>query len=130
MLSSIGKLFSAGALCLLMIVPTLADGPFIFPIIEKADGELDTCALGEVFGLKSDGDGFLAVRAGPHISSEKIDEIHNGDRVYTFSQIGDWIGIAYATDFQDCSPIEEDRAMETDGKKGWVHGNWIKPLAG
>jgi len=130
MLPSITRMLSAGALCLLMSPPALADDPFIFPIIEKVDGDFDTCALGEVTGLKTEGDGFLAVRSGPGTIFAKIDEIHNGDRVYMFTQVGEWIGIAYETETQDCSPIEQDRAMETTGKKGWVHENWIRVIAG
>ena len=48
-------------------------------IMERADEGLDTCAFGQIAGLKADGDGFLAVRKGPGTNHEKIDELVNGE---------------------------------------------------
>jgi len=99
-------------------------------IIERASDDLDTCALAEVSGLKSNGDGFLAVRSAPGSSHPKIDEVQNGDRLWVFTEIGDWLGVVYATKNVECSPVEKDREVQTDGKKGWVHKNWVTIIAG
>ena len=100
------------------------------PIIEQADGDLDTCALGEVHGLKANGDGFLAVRSAPDSDYRKLDEVYNGNRVWIFQQIGKWYGVVYGVDNVDCSPINKDRRVRAPGKKGWVHGNWVRVIAG
>lgn len=102
----------------------------LVPIIERASDGLDTCALGEVTGLKADGDGFLAVRSAPGSSHPKIDEVHNGDRLWVFTEIGDWLGVVYDTGNVECSPVDKDREVQTDGKRGWVHKNWVTIIAG
>jgi hypothetical protein len=100
------------------------------PVMEYASDDLDTCALGQVMGLKADGDGFLAVRSGPGSNYTKLDELHNGDKVWLFEREGKWIGIVYGVEELSCSPISEDRVVPHDGKKGWVHENWIEIIAG
>lgn len=100
------------------------------PIIERAQEDLDTCALGQVRRLKKQGDGFLAVRTGPASKFRKIDELHNGDRVWIFDQRGEWLGVAYGVKELSCSPIEQDRLLPDHGKSGWIHGNWVDVIAG
>lgn len=100
------------------------------PVIEHASDDLDTCSYGQVTGLKEDGDGFLAVRSGPGSDFTKLDELHNEDKVWLFEQTGEWIGIVYDTNELSCSPIFIDREVPYEGKKGWVHQNWIEVLAG
>lgn len=112
------------------LATTLAAQSLDVPVMERADEDLDTCAYGKVTGLKADGDGFLAVRSGPGTQFAKIDELVNEDEVWLFEQRGKWIGIAYGTANVNCSPIPADRELQTDGKKGWVHENWIVVLAG
>jgi hypothetical protein len=99
-------------------------------IIERASDDLDTCAYGQVSGLKADGDGFLAVRKGPGSKHAKIDELKNGDKVWLFDTKGKWIGVVYGVQELSCSPIDADRPVQTRGKKGWVHQNWVEVLAG
>lgn len=120
---------SAGMICLLMTSATLAQN-LDLPIVEHSDGDLDTCLLAEVHGLKAGGDGFLAVRSGPGAEFRKLDEIHNGDRVWIFENTSKWHGVLYGVDAVECSPIGSDRVLDKPGKKGWVHENWIRPLAG
>ncbi|EDQ34128.1 Bacterial SH3 domain protein [Hoeflea phototrophica DFL-43] len=115
--------------CAFVVQPANAQSLDV-PVMEYASDDLDTCALGEVFGLKSDGDGFLAVRSGPGSDFAKLDEIHNGDRVWLFEQRGDWIGILYGANEVSCSPIKKDRIVPYPGKKGWVHQKWIAVIAG
>ncbi|MEM1048119.1 MAG: SH3 domain-containing protein [Pseudomonadota bacterium] len=100
------------------------------PIIEHAQEDLDTCALGEVTGLKADGDGFLAVRAGPGTQYRKLDQLYNGDAVLLFDRKGKWLGIVYGVAELSCSPIRESRPVPHRGRKGWVHENWIRVIAG
>ncbi|GKX33590.1 MAG: hypothetical protein MnENMB40S_12080 [Rhizobiaceae bacterium MnEN-MB40S] len=100
------------------------------PVMERASDDLDTCALGRVTGLKADGDGFLAVRSGPASGHRKLDELHNGDRVWLFDRQGQWIGIVYGVEEVSCDPIEKDRIVPHAGRKGWVHENWVEIIAG
>lgn len=100
------------------------------PIIERAVDDLDTCLLAQVAGLKADGDGFLAVRSGPSGKFSKIDELHNGDRVWVFETRGKWLGVVYGVASLSCSPISQDRLLSHKGKHGWIHKNWIGALAG
>ncbi|MEM9331675.1 MAG: SH3 domain-containing protein [Pseudomonadota bacterium] len=112
------------------VVPVANAQSLDVPVMEIADGNLDTCAYGKVDGLKADGDGFLAVRSGPGTQYQKLDELRNGDDVWLFNWQGDWIGIVYDNQELNCSPISADREVPYEGKKGWVHKNWIKLLAG
>ncbi|MEM7428067.1 MAG: SH3 domain-containing protein [Pseudomonadota bacterium] len=99
-------------------------------VMERTQGDLDTCAQGEVRGLKADGDGFLAVRSGPSTKYRKIDELINGNKVWLFDQKGPWVGIVYGVPDVDCSPIAKDRPVPYPAMKGWVHENWIGVTAG
>lgn len=100
------------------------------PVIERASDDLDTCAFGQVTGLKAGGDGFLAVRSGPDSGYPKLDELHNGDDVWLFDRQGAWIGIVYGVRELACGPISKDRSVPHNGRKGWVHENWIQVIAG
>lgn len=100
------------------------------PIVEHMIEDLDICALAQVKGLKANGDGFLAVRTGSDTNYKKIDELHNGDRIWVFDQKGKWLGIVYDAPNLGCGPIESDRLVPYEGKKGWVHENWVEYLAG
>lgn len=80
------------------------------------------------FGVKSGGDGFLAVRSGPGSQFRKLDELHNGEVVVVFENRGDWAGIVYRTPNFKCSSTKT-RAVSYRNK-GWVHSRWLKPLAG
>lgn len=123
----------------LLVLPILGMIAFSAPVqaqeldvevMERADDGLDTCAFGQVSGLKSDGDGFLAVRTGPASSHEKIDELKNYDKIWLFEENNGWYGVVYGVDELTCSPVETDRPVQTDGKKGWVFGKWVEVLAG
>ena len=104
--------------------------PLVVDVMERADDGLDTCAYGQVAGLKSDGDGFLSVRTGPGTKYDSFDELKNNDKVWLFEEKDGWYGIVYGVDEQNCSPVEKDRPVDTIGKKGWVFGKWIVVLAG
>jgi uncharacterized protein YgiM (DUF1202 family) len=104
--------------------------PLDVDVMERADDGLDTCAYGQVVGLKSDGDGFLSVRTGPGTKYESFDELKNNDKVWLYEEKDGWYGIVYGVAEQNCSPVDNDRPVETDGKKGWVFGKWVEVLAG
>ena len=99
-------------------------------IMKRAEDGLDTCAFGQIAGLKADGDGFLAVRKGPGTNHDKIDELVNGDKLWLFEENNGWYGIVYGVKELSCSPVENDRPVQTNGKKGWVFGKWVDILAG
>lgn len=99
-------------------------------IIERADADFDTCSLGQVKGLKVNGDGFLAVRSGPSSKFQKIDELYNGNKVWLFEERKGWYGVIYGVDELSCSPIKKSRPLRKKGKKGWIYGKFVKVIAG
>ncbi len=109
--------------------PVFAADPVV-PVMEIADGDLDTCAFGNVSGLNPGGDNFLAVRAGPGTNYRMLDKIHTGEKVWLFSHKGDWIGIVYGVEEVECSPVKADRPYKGPGKTGWVHKKFITLVAG
>ncbi|MEM1376071.1 MAG: SH3 domain-containing protein [Pseudomonadota bacterium] len=111
------------------VAPTSAQ-QLDLPVIEKTEGDLDTCALAEVRGLNPNGDGFLAVRSAPGTEYRELDRVYNGDRVWVFNQVGDWFGIVYGVDEVECGPIDVNDPVRTEGKQGWVHQNWVRIIAG
>jgi len=100
------------------------------PVMEYASADLDTCSLGKVANLKADGDGFLAVRSGPGSKYTKLDEIYNGKKLWLFDDKGEWLGVVYDAPDLSCLPIDADRPVPYEGKKGWVHKKWVEFLAG
>lgn len=117
-------------------VPVLANKLDV-PIIEKGDYDgvssaeieeiLPTCTSSTVSGLSKDG--FLAVRSGPGSQYRKLAELHNGDVVYVFDHKGKWNGIVYGELSADECLSPKTRPV-THPNKGWVHGKWLKDLAG
>lgn len=105
------------------------------PVVVAQEPDYDACALmGLVEGLRTDGDGFLAVRGGPGTNHRKLDEIYNGQQVYVCEQRGAWYGIVYARDPSDGCNVTTPWpvALPYTGpcKSGWAHGNWITIMAG
>jgi hypothetical protein len=102
------------------------------PVMVGGTAELDACGgFGEVRGLHSRGDGFLAVRAGPSRKYPLIDRLHNGRKVYFCDKHGEWIGIVYGE--QDCgvsSPLPNKQPYKGPCRSGWAHQNWLVMIAG
>jgi len=98
------------------------------------EAELDACgSVGEVYRLNPDGDNFLAVRAGPGSAHPMKDKLHSKTQVYMCDQNGAWVGIVYGPDNVDCgvsSPIAERQSYAGACASGWVHGRYIKLIAG
>ena len=104
------------------------------PVIEpEGDGQAATCIGGEVFGLRAEGDGFLAIRTGPATTYARIGRLHNGDRVLIIDRQGDWVGIARDGGQTDqkgvCANAGPARRI-TGPDVGWVHGRWLRETAG
>lgn len=108
------------ALALLLAAPAAAQGLDVPIRLAPDDGQAAVCGSSTVAGLDPNGDGFLAVRSGPGTDFAKIGELREGDTVYACDARGPWIGI-YLTD---------PRGGRPSGLGGWVHGRWLKPLAG
>lgn len=120
-------------------VPTAAAPPRAVPVEVGGSEEWDACgSLGQVHGLKADGDGFLAVRAGPGADYATLDRLGNGRQVYVCATRGRWISIVYAAANGDTgkagcgvsSAIAPDRTYRGPCKSGWVHSAWIEIVAG
>lgn len=94
----------------------------------QSDGQAADCPASFVAGLKADGDGFLAVRTGPGSEYSKIGELYNGDVVIICDTRGKWVGVFYGR-------VSVNNPSSLDGEwdmpfKGWIHSNWLRPLAG
>ncbi|MDY8110791.1 SH3 domain-containing protein [Fulvimarina sp. 2208YS6-2-32] len=84
------------------------------PFVVLPDREIAGCASSVVAGLDPNGDGFLAVRTGPGTQYRKIGEVYNGEIVGTCDARGAWVAIIHGP----------------SKKRGWVHGGWLRDLAG
>lgn len=100
--------------------PLAAQGLDVPIQLAPDDGQAAVCASSVVAGLDPNGDGFLAVRAGPGTNYPKIGELHEGDVVNTCDARGPWIGIL----------LSYPKPGQPLGPGGWVHGRWLRPLAG
>lgn len=93
------------------------------PVMVRADGNLDTCALGETTAA-------TAVRAGPGTSHRKTDTLEAGTRVWMFDEKDGWLGLAYGSDEIECPPVGHDKAYDGPGRSGWVKKHRVRLLAG
>ncbi|WP_375175306.1 SH3 domain-containing protein [Pseudooceanicola sp.] len=84
-------------------------------------------SIGQVQGLKADGDGFLSVRSGPGSNYRKLDEVYNGDKLEIYEVRGDWLGVVYRGNGEDFGCSTTPRPLPYT-YKGWVHRNWVKVL--
>lgn len=123
---SVALLLATQAACAQPVVPVRVGGNI----------EIDACgAVGQVTGLKSSGDGFLAVRNGPGSSFQIVDKLHNGQLLYVCDSASDgtWLGVVYASGEDNCgvtSPIAEKRVYAGRCKTGWVSAAWVEIVAG
>ena len=105
-------------------------------MVGRYDPELDACgSQGQVTGLNPDGDNFLAVRVGPGVQYEKIDELHKGEVVNICEGEGGWLGIVYRKDgdgFSECgvgTPLPFG-PYAGPCKTGWISERYIVIIAG
>jgi hypothetical protein len=94
----------------------------------------DACGSnGVVTGLDPNGDGFLAVKSGPGGRYQRIDKLFNGEQVYLCAEVGDWLGIVYSKERQDCNVMTSwPKSLPYTGpcRSGWVHKHWVEGFAG
>lgn len=132
------RLLAAGLLgALLPVALAGAAPPRAVPVEVGGSEEWDACgSVGQVRGLKADGDGFLAVRAGPGVDYPMLDQLGNGRLVYLCGNQGQWMAVVYADAGSDASvcgvssAIAKARVYRGPCKSGWVRTDWIEVVAG
>lgn len=107
-------------------------------INHSAEGD-DPCKYGVVYNLDPNGDGFLAVKAGPGLQYERIDKLYNGEQVIICGDKGEWYAIVYTkthqggNDMRDCN-VEKNWPMTLPYtgpcRSGWSDQRWIKQTSG
>jgi len=127
------------AMCLPLAAASAPLPPRETPVVVGEQEDLDACgAWAEVHGLNPQGDGFLAVRAGPGVSHAMRDRLREGDGLFVCggSADGAWLSIVYprkGQDAADCgvsSAQPGPRAYRGPCGWGWVRADWIRILAG
>lgn len=128
-----------GAVLTVALLAPLAQAraPAAVPVRIGGNEVLDACgSLGQVKGLKADGDGFLAVRSGPGAAYAMLDKLGNGREVYLCDgdRDGRWLAIVYPTSpGMKCrvgSPIARKQVYRGPCKSGWVAAAWVEVMAG
>ncbi|MEG6507921.1 SH3 domain-containing protein [Methyloligella sp. 2.7D] len=108
--------------------------PRTIPVIAGQNAGYDACGtVGQVAGLDPNGDGFLAVRAGPQSDYDLLDKLQNGEYVYVCDQSGKWYGVVYGPPGRDCGvthPWPQAAAYKGPCFSGWVFGKYIREAAG
>ncbi|QUL38704.1 hypothetical protein [Erythrobacter sp. JK5] len=106
-------------------------------MVGRNGSELDACgAVGQVYGLDTEGDSLLGVHIAPAISSREKDRVENGNRLFLCDESGDWYGVVYqkaGDTLQDCgagSPSAFVGAYRGPCRYGWVHKYFVEFLAG
>ncbi len=99
------------------------------PVLEQGgDGQAANCWSAMVSGLKADGDGFLAVRSDRAASIARSTNSIIGEIVIVFDSRGKWVGVVYRTPNATCHSTKTHPVPYR--KKGWVHTDWLKDVAG
>lgn len=130
MLAVVRKTAFCGVLSIGMVVSGVAEARSI-PVYVYGDGQSDPCGGAEVRGLNPNGDGFLAVRAGPGSKYRRIAKLYEGDAVAWCDEKGKWWGVVWGG--RDCLKAYErngKRAYRGPCRSGWAHSNWINFVAG
>ncbi|QWP74664.1 hypothetical protein J5226_13275 [Lysobacter sp. K5869] len=131
--------FVAMVVCGALLPAALAGAapPRAVPVEVGGSEEWDACgSMGQVRGLKADGDGFLAVRAGPGADYPMLDKLGNGRSVYLCGSRGRWTAVVYVDAGADASvcgvssAIAKARVYRGPCKSGWVNTAWIEVVAG
>ena len=117
------------ALLLSLLSPAAAQQ---VPVTLSDTGE-DACSVGQVAGLDTKGDGFLAVRTGPGSKYEQTNSVFNGDMVSICQTKGSWLGIVYGRD--ECVGGSPEGATQNGPYRGsclsgWVFSRYVRGIAG
>ena len=103
------------------------------PVIAGQIHGYDACGLvGVVRGLDPRGDGFLAVRAGPGSTFDKIDEVYDDQLLNVCDDRGKWLGVVYSheTGLRRFTPWPRPAAYTGPCRSGWVYRTYVKDFAG
>jgi hypothetical protein len=105
------------------------------PVIAGQNPGYDACGtVGVVRGLDPQGgDGFLAVRAGPSSNYAMLDKVYNGYLLNICDQRGQWLGVVYSHETQDCgvgTPWPRAAAYNGPCNSGWVFRKYVADYAG
>ena len=127
----------AGMALICLAAATAAQNRHV-PVIAGQDGpDYDACgSQGVVRGLDPNGDGFLAVRAGPSSKYAMVDKVYNGTVLNVCDQSGkggNWFGVVYSHDTRDCgvgTPWPRAGAYNGPCLSGWVYRKFVADLAG
>jgi hypothetical protein len=101
-------------------------------VIEAKPKAQAACGKGVVIDLDPHGDGFLAVKAGPGLHFARLDKLYNGEQIYLCMEAGDWYGIVYTNETQDCNLDREwplTQPYTGPCRSGWAHRRWIKSIS-
>jgi hypothetical protein len=113
-----------------------ADGK---PVLVGGEADLDACgSSGIVIGLDPAGDNFLAIRSGPAVKFAMLLRVRADQQLiicdWGHDDRGDeWLGVVVPVEGQDCgvgSPIAERRRYDGPCRSGWVHGKYVRIVAG
>lgn len=105
------------------------------PVMAGGDLDFDACgSQGLVRDLNpQDGDGLLAVRAGPGSGYAMQDKVYNGYVLNICDDRGQWLGVVYSHKTEDCgvgTPWPKARAYTGPCRAGWVFRKYVKDYAG
>lgn len=104
------------------------------PVIAGQEPGYDACgSQGVVRGLDPQGDGFLAVRAGPSSDYAMLDKVFNGYVLNICNQRGNWLGVVYSHETMDCgvgTPWPQPGAYTGPCASGWVYRKYVGDFAG
>jgi hypothetical protein len=102
------------------------------PVQVGGSSDFDACGSVAVpTGLNPRGDNFLAVRAGPNSSAQRLAKLRPGQQFYVCDERGAWLGIVYGGG--DCgvgSPIRRRQAYSGPCRSGWVFRRFVRVIAG
>ena len=104
------------------------------PVIIGGHADYDACGgSGVVVGLDPHGDGFLAVKSGPALSSPRIDKLYNGEQVYICGETDSWFAVVYTKVRRDCNvstPWPIRLPYTGPCRSGWVFKYYMRAVAG
>jgi hypothetical protein len=130
-LRSTGILAALALACL--PAATVAQGARV-PVIAGQNPGYDACgSQGVVRGLNPQGDGFLAVRAGPGSGYGMLDKVYNGYILNLCDQRGNWLGLVYSHETMDCGvskPWPRPGAYTGPCRSGWAFRKHVGDFAG
>jgi hypothetical protein len=104
------------------------------PVMAGGNADFDACgSQGVVRGLDPQGDGFLAVRAGPGSGYTMLDKVYNGYILNICDERENWLGVVCSHETMDCrvgTPLPQARPYTGPCLFGWVFRKFVGDFAG